>query len=402
MIRTVLAAAVLGALTWGPALADGPATFAEAKTLAETEGKPLLVDFYAEWCGPCQRFLSAVKGDATLQEAIAANVVLFKIDAEKGEGVDMSRTYDVSGYPTFILMNAGGEVLDRWSGYGDPTSWIASMTAATDDPMTVDARVRRFRQEPTAADARKLGQLRHATGYYGDAVAFYERAATLDPASATDAAKRAFDAVTEGTVRRMMWEPAQVKARADELLSRGLEDGEHLDIVYSMYTLARRTEDMSLYTPYIADALTASATYADLDEPEGDAKWYATMHANLRLHQAQYVDQDMDRAVEIKRTTMPEGWMESADQLNAFAWWCFENEVNLDEAEEMARKGVELSEEGGARANILDTLAEICNLKGDCGEALEIIRRAAAEDPSNEYIQRQVARFEGLVAEQKG
>jgi len=401
MTRTLLAAGVLGALTWGTALADGPASFAEAKSMADAGDRPLLVDFYAEWCGPCQRFLAALDADESLRSDIAEEVVLYKVDAEKGEGIQMARAYEVSGYPTFVLMNADGELLDRWSGYGDPSGFLENLSRATDDPMTVDARIRRFREAPTAADATKLGKIRHAMGYYGDAVAYYERAAALDPAVADEMRTAAFDAVAEGTVRRKMWEPAEVKARADALLGGSLDDTTHLDVVYSMYTLARRTEDMSLYTPYVPAALERSARFMEIDEPSGEERWYATMHQNLRLHEAQYVDRDLDRAVEIKRSTMPEGWMDDAAQLNAFAWWCFENEVNLDEAETLARKGVELSEAGTARANILDTLAEICNLKGDCGEALEIIRRAAAEDPSNEYIQRQVARFEGLVAEQK-
>ena len=66
----------------------------------------------------------------------------------------------------------------------------------------------------------------------------------------------------------------------------------------------------------------------------------------------------------------------------------------------MARRGVELAEAGKMKANILDTLAEICNLSGNCGDAVEYMRLAVAEAPENEYFQKQLERFETLLAAQ--
>ena len=63
------------------------------------------------------------------------------------------------------------------------------------------------------------------------------------------------------------------------------------------------------------------------------------------------MDKDKAKALSLKRRSMPEGWMEQAKQLNAFAWWCFENEVDLEEADTLARKGVDLAE---VRRHILD------------------------------------------------
>ena len=81
-------------------------------------------------------------------------------------------------------------------------------------------------------------------------------------------------------------------------------------------------------------------------------------------------------------------WKQVANMLNNFAWWCFENKFNLEEAEEHARAGVEIAKAGNQKANILDTVAEICNLRGDCGDAVTLIRMAVAEDPENEYFQK--------------
>ena len=42
--------------------------------------------------------------EAAFRHAIAERVVLHRVDAENGEGVDLARAYHVAGYPTFVLM----------------------------------------------------------------------------------------------------------------------------------------------------------------------------------------------------------------------------------------------------------------------------------------------------------
>ena len=65
----------------------------------------------------------------------------------------------------------------------------------------------------------------------------------------------------------------------------------------------------------------------------------------------------------------------------------------------LARKGAELAEEDAAKAMILDTVAEIVNLRGDRDEAIALMKQAVELDPDNEYFQKQVSRFEGELAE---
>jgi hypothetical protein len=120
----------------------------------------------------------------------------------------------------------------------------------------------------------------------------------------------------------------------------------------------------------------------------------------IELQTAMYVDEDMDAAVALKRGTMPEGWMENPDQLNSFAWWCFENKVNLEEAQTLALKGIELAEPGKSRAQILDTAAEICNELGNCDEAVRLIKLAMVEDPASDYYAEQLTRFEEAAADE--
>ena len=85
---------------------------------------------------------------------------------------------------------------------------------------------------------------------------------------------------------------------------------------------------------------------------------------------------------------------------NSFAWLCFENRVNLEDAELLARRGAELAAPGKERAMILDTAAEICNARGNCDDAVELMRQALAEHPDSEHYATQLTRFEDIRATQ--
>ncbi len=68
--------------------------------------------------------------------------------------------------------------------------------------------------------------------------------------------------------------------------------------------------------------------------------------------------------------------------------------MNLQEAEALALKGVELADSDEQRATILDTAAELCNALGNCDEAIAHIKQAVSLDPENDYYKDQLAKFE--------
>ena len=73
--------------------------------------KPILVDFWAEWCSPCL-FLAPTLHKVL--EQYEGNILLAKLEVDEGENMKLAVRYQVRGFPTVILFEEGKEV-ERFS-----------------------------------------------------------------------------------------------------------------------------------------------------------------------------------------------------------------------------------------------------------------------------------------------
>ena len=98
--------------------------FAEVLRRARTEKKPVMVDTYAVWCGPCKQLDRMTFADPTVGEWARKHVVAAKVDAEKGEGRRLSQRYAIRAFPTILFLDGSGNELDRISGVFPPADFI--------------------------------------------------------------------------------------------------------------------------------------------------------------------------------------------------------------------------------------------------------------------------------------
>ena len=78
--------------------------------LINSPGMPVLVDFYADWCGPCKTMAPILQQVAAEH---AGKVRIIKIDVDRNQAV--AQQYRVQSIPTLILFHQG-KVLWRQSG----------------------------------------------------------------------------------------------------------------------------------------------------------------------------------------------------------------------------------------------------------------------------------------------
>lgn len=95
----------------------------EAFARAVTEGKPVLVNFYAEWCVWCKQLETVTFRDQKVAAMLAENVVPLNIDID-GDVADIVRDHRIQAPPTIVLFSQGGEELGRIPGYLPPSSFL--------------------------------------------------------------------------------------------------------------------------------------------------------------------------------------------------------------------------------------------------------------------------------------
>jgi thioredoxin-related protein len=95
-------------------------SFEEAKAAAKEEGKPLFIDFYADWCVPCKQMERFGFRDKDFSEVINGSFIAVKVDVDEFVGMDVAESYRVSKYPTLIITDKRGRELRRREGYQSP------------------------------------------------------------------------------------------------------------------------------------------------------------------------------------------------------------------------------------------------------------------------------------------
>jgi len=138
-------------------------------TRARAENRPILIDFCADWCGPCKAMEAMVYNEA---EVIAEleDVLTFKVDVDKPLYDELERELDITRLPTLVYCDADGTPWARFTGYVTTDTFLvrvrrwkeglrreneflARLEAAPDDPRVLLAAYMKRKREGSPEEA---------------------------------------------------------------------------------------------------------------------------------------------------------------------------------------------------------------------------------------------------------
>lgn len=91
---------------------------------AQADGKIVFLDMYTTWCAPCKIMDEEVFTDPAVEDLLDSKMISYKVDAEKGNGPDLTIIYNVQVYPTLIFLDDKGRELVRNDGALSTTGFL--------------------------------------------------------------------------------------------------------------------------------------------------------------------------------------------------------------------------------------------------------------------------------------
>jgi thioredoxin-related protein len=83
---------------------------------AKSLGKYIYLDISAEWCVPCQLMKRDVYTHQETADYFKTNFVNYLVDVQKGEGPDLKIIFNVSSFPTLLILDEKGREIRRHEG----------------------------------------------------------------------------------------------------------------------------------------------------------------------------------------------------------------------------------------------------------------------------------------------
>jgi thioredoxin-like negative regulator of GroEL len=107
--------------TTGPGDITWFGSLAEAESRANVLQRPILVDFYADWCAPCRMLDEQTWPDpAVVKEA--SRLICARINVD--ENPTIAKNFRVVSIPTVVIITSKGRILQRAVGYRDAKAMV--------------------------------------------------------------------------------------------------------------------------------------------------------------------------------------------------------------------------------------------------------------------------------------
>lgn len=150
---------------------------------AKASGKPVMIDFWAEWCGWCHTLDRTTYRDPSVVQ-LSQDFVSVKVNAEgNARELEAAVEHRVESLPTILFLSSSGKIVHRVSGFQGPEEFPATMKQSLATARNVHRWEAALKQNPKDPEAlRGLGIHLFDQETFGESREFLAKAVELDDA----------------------------------------------------------------------------------------------------------------------------------------------------------------------------------------------------------------------------
>ena len=105
-------------------------TWQQALAKAKQQNKMIFVELYTTWCTYCRQMEQSTFLTNETGSYYNEHFINVKYDAQKGDGIQIRKSYTLLGFPTFLYLDANGVAIIKTTGYQNKEKFIQNGDSA--------------------------------------------------------------------------------------------------------------------------------------------------------------------------------------------------------------------------------------------------------------------------------
>lgn len=281
-------------LSWSqPAINFDDGSYQSVLQRSKDEHKNIFYMLYANWCSHCNKMKQDVFKEEKVSQYLNANFVCAWQDVEKGQGAVMKQQFKANAYPTFLVLDANGQLLYAFNGEWQADDFLAEIKLAQVPEKQLPYLEKQFRNDPsngkkcleylaTLKKSLERSQINAQAQQYfatqSDAQMLSEINWRIIANGVSDIESRPFQYVLQHKAEfEKIASPKRVQKKLDNIVSESLNP--YVESLDTVNYFKKRSMAKSLNT-----TRTDSIIYRydlQISQKKNDWKWYAKINREL-------------------------------------------------------------------------------------------------------------------------